>query len=187
MNKPACHTGTDVWQLQHLGRAACHHPLPAAKVYSCLTYMDPPTQSCLLPSLGMRNWPPSVSVWEGQKDARVITDYIPRVGTRPRTTQSPADIWAVPSSLLKAQSPAGHTQPDHVPKPEKQPQRQVRRGERRTQAALPGGGGKDQNHPESSGVLHPGRPNRHESRGKPRPDPSTYSLSKRQASLCQPR
>ena len=126
MNKPACHTGTDVWQLQHLGRAASHHPLPAAKVYSCLTYMDPPTQSCLLPSLGTRNWPPSVLVWEGQKDARVITDYagrIPRVGTRLRTTQSPADIWAVTSSLLKAQSPAGHTQPDHVPKPEKQPHR----------------------------------------------------------------
>ena len=59
-----------------------------------------------------------MSVWEGQKDVWVIADYagrVPRVGTRPRTTQSPADIWAVPSSLLKAQSPAGHTQPDHVP------------------------------------------------------------------------
>lgn len=117
-NKPACLTGTDVWQLQRSGRAASHHPLPAAKVHSCPTYMDPPTQSCWLPNLGMRSWPPSVSVWEGQKDAQVIADYtgrVPRVGTRPRTTQSPADIWAVPSSLLKAQSPAGHTQPNQVP------------------------------------------------------------------------
>ena len=118
MNKPACLTGTDVWQLQHSGHAASHHPLHATKVHSCPTCMDPPTQSCSLPSLGMRSWPPSVSVWEGQKDVWVIADYagrVPRVGTRPRTTQSPADIGAVPSSLLKAQSPAGHTQPDHVP------------------------------------------------------------------------
>ena len=64
---------------------------------------------------------------------------------------------------------------------------QVRRGERRTQAALPGGGGKGQNHSESSGILHPGPPDRHESRGKPRPAPSTYSLRQGQASLCQPR
>lgn len=90
MNKPACLTGTDVWQLQHSGHAASHHPLPATKVHSCPTCMDPPTQSCSLPSLGMRSWPPSVSVWEGQKDVWVIADYaggFPGLGLKPCAAQ----------------------------------------------------------------------------------------------------